>query len=73
MNLVERILTPSEDAWELVSWMFVISVSVSRENPLDFYGKKVVLVPSGKLTWLAGKSTMNEDVFLIEHGDFPMS
>lgn len=42
MNLVERILTPSEDALELVSRMFVISVSVSRENPLDFYGKKVV-------------------------------
>ena len=26
-----------------------------------------------KLTWLAGKSTMNEDVFPIENGDFPMS
>lgn len=24
-----------------------------------------------KLTWLAGKSTMNEDVFPIEHRDFP--
>ena len=26
-----------------------------------------------KLTWLAGKSIMNEDVFPIEHGDFPAS
>ena len=26
-----------------------------------------------KLTWLAGKSTVTEDVFPIEHGDFPMS
>ncbi len=26
-----------------------------------------------KLTWLAGKSTMNEDVFPIENGDFPVS
>ena len=25
------------------------------------------------LTWLAGKSTMKEDVFPIENGDFPMS
>ena len=39
--------------WELVSRMFVISVSVSRENPLDFYGMKVV--PSRRKTWLAGK------------------
>ena len=26
-----------------------------------------------KLTWLAGKSTMNEDAFPIENGDFPAS
>ena len=26
-----------------------------------------------KLTWQAGKSPMNEDVFPIENGDFPMS
>ncbi len=25
------------------------------------------------LTWLAGKSTMNQDVFPIESGDFPAS
>ena len=29
-------------------------------------------LPPRKLTWLAGKSTMNEDVFPIEHVDFPM-
>ena len=29
--------------------------------------------PPRKLTLLAGKSTMNEDVFPIEHGDFPAS
>ena len=28
---------------------------------------------SGKLTWLAGKWTRNEDVFPIEHGDIPAS
>ena len=26
-----------------------------------------------KLTWLAGKFTMNEDAFPIENGDFPAS
>ena len=26
-----------------------------------------------KVIWLAGKSTMNEDVFPIEDGDFPAS
>ena len=29
--------------------------------------------PKNYITWLAGKSTMNEDVFPIESGDFPMS
>ena len=29
-------------------------------------------LPSRKVTWLAGKSTMHEDVFPIENGDFPI-
>ena len=29
-------------------------------------------LPSGKLTWLAGKWTWIEDVFPIETGDFPL-
>ena len=33
--------------------------------------KKLVLTP-GKLAWLARKSTMNENVFPIEHEDFPL-
>ena len=37
------------------------------------FGAGFLGIPSGKLTWLAGKSTMKEDVFPIEKGDFPMS
>ena len=35
--------------------------------------KDIQNIPPRKLTWLAGKPTMNEDVFPIEHGDFPIS
>ena len=31
----------------------------------------VRVLPSGKLTWLAGKWSRIEDVFPIENGDFP--
>ena len=34
--------------------------------------KKTPFIPP-KLTWLAGRSTMNEDVFAVENGDFPLT
>ena len=48
--------------------------SKKPHHGLDAGGKyRFTQLPPWKLTWLAGQSTMNEDVFPIEHGDFPMS
>ena len=34
--------------------------------------KKTPFIPP-KLTWPAGRFTMNEDAFAVEHGDFPLA
>ena len=44
------------------------------KNPFTIYNRPITRgrVHSGKLTQLAGKWTLKEDVFPIEHGDIPL-
>ena len=45
---------------------------VSTRCEMFFFAKTHSELPSGKLTWLAGKWTRIEDVFPIENGDIPL-
>ena len=44
-------------------------ISQGLEESSEWSGLVLLLLPSVKLTWLAGKWTQLEDVFPIENGD----
>ena len=73
MEVIVTIVSKLGESYNLFTGGFYQPTFVTGwTNPLILNTMDIPVLPR-KLTWLAGKSTVNEDVFPIETGDFPMS